>query len=268
MTDHNSRPELIRFNTVHAAITTYAMLSIVHQREFKRVSPREIDGEIQKFDIDEEFNKFRSYRTTFPLLIYNALIIEGTIRSIIISYLDELIDKVHNDTSEEREYLYAINSLIQIQLVNVTFNTSWNTLTDTYKNFFKKTLYDDLELEEELRSTIAVLFDLRNKFAHGTSILYPKINTTELGGLGDYPQKWINQLGNISSYLEKNFDGEDIFERLADFKVPKHFFDATKKLFNKIKIRHDSRPGLVGVNIREVCKYEFGFYLQDYPPYI
>ncbi|MEB3309952.1 MAG: hypothetical protein VKJ02_06935 [Snowella sp.] len=241
--------------TCSILIKAYATLSIDHE---KTMTLEENNAELFKRPI----NPYVNYKNTFALLILNASIIEGGLRTI-------LSEQIHLE--REKETQYRINRGLTEQskaelfflrfLYDVETQGGWDKLKEQYI-FFNNVSLDSLmkKKDPDLREAITILFRLRNVLSHGTAIIQPNQPMDE--SMQDlYPYKWQSQLQQGAVYLKKFFENDNIFENLAEHGMPEHFWKRTQELFDLIENKFTSLPSRSQRIVKMIKEYSFGYRL-------
>lgn len=202
-------------------------------------------------------NQNVNYKCGFALLIINASIIEGTLRSIISERLLEDIAKATDGArAQGRTGPTKAESLLAKYHSDVEMQGGWEKLKEQYSFYFDKSLSE--EIGKDLSETLEVLFLLRNVLAHGTAIVQPSVNMDNT--MKDiYPYNWQRQLQRASVYLEKIFGKGDIFKNLADYSMPEHFLEKTKELFLAVEKSFGPIPPRASKTIGMLHQYSFGY---------
>jgi hypothetical protein len=206
---------------------------------------------------DKAPNPYVNYNNIFSLLLLNASIIEGALRSLLSQRILNDIDiaiqegKKRGQTkpSKPEEMLSKFHSDIEMQ-------GGWEKIKEQYSSYFDVSL-DDL-MADDLKESINTLFTLRNILAHGTAIIEPNIRMDE--SMKDlYPYNWQRKLQKISVYLKREFKNDSIFDNLVEHELPEHFLNKTKELFKKIEGEFNPIIGRPENIFKVIESYSFGY---------
>ena len=240
----------IGLETATSLLVSYESLALAHR---KAMQFEEISEKLGNRDTNHNVN----YQNTFALLIINAAIIEGTLRSILSGkILSELNAIVNERKSQGATGPSKAESLLSKYLVVIEAQGGWEKIKEQYMFYFDLSL--DSFMGEQLKESIDVLFILRNVLAHGTAIIAPKTKMDD-SEKDLYPYSWQRKLQRVSVYLEKEFKSGDIFKNLATHEVPEHFMEKTKELFSKLEQELAPIPSNSQITINMLKKYSFGF---------
>ncbi|WP_194866355.1 hypothetical protein [Alloalcanivorax profundimaris] len=200
---------------------------------------------------------YANYHQSFALLILNASIVEGTVRSILSEKVSDDIDYEikkgkafgQEGPSRAEELLYKFREEVELQ-------GGWEKLKGQYKQYLDVNL--DKITSEEVKEGMNALFVLRNILAHGTAIIQPSMKMDD--ELRDvYPFNWQARIQRASVYLKSKFNHDGIFENLAEFEVPEHFMNITKTYLNDLEKTVGDIPERAKKTIEMVSKYSFGY---------
>ncbi|AVO51542.1 hypothetical protein [Ectopseudomonas mendocina] len=244
------------WETSISLLIAYEILALGYKKAKSIRTPLRLDdGNLEKDTTPT--SDYANYHQSFALLILNASIIEGTIRSIlserISSDIDYEIEKGKSFGQEKpsraEELLYKFREEVELQ-------GGWEKLKSQYKQYLEINL--DKITNEETREGINTLFALRNILSHGTAIIQPSIKMDdELKNV--YPFNWQTKIQRASVYLKSKFSHEGIFENLAEFEVPEHFMEITKTYLNDLKKAVGDIPERAKKTIEMVDRYSFGY---------
>ncbi|MEW8201041.1 MAG: hypothetical protein AB2697_19830 [Candidatus Thiodiazotropha endolucinida] len=231
-------------------LLAYNSLAQAHKRSTESVKA---NAKMDKTNVDP----FANYKNCFGLVLLNASIIEGSLRSILSS---SLVEEINRSVNEAKISGRTGPSKAEIMLTrfhnDVEMQGGWEPLKSQYKLYFDISL--DALMGEALKEPINVLFTLRNILAHGTAIVQPKSDMDET--MKDmYPYNWQKKLQQTRVYLERIFGNKDIFENLAEYEMPIHFMDKTKELFVVIKNEINPLPERSQRIFEMVEEFRFGF---------
>lgn len=197
------------------------------------------------------------YRNLFALLILNASIIEGTLRTILSERVraDRNAAVAAGDLKGRKEH-DGPTRLLEEFLINLESAGSWSKLTSDSKSYLGEAMH--YGLPADLVQGIENLFVLRNILAHGTALIQP---TTKMADdmKGTYPFNWQSKLHGVSMYLEKQFKRGGVFENLAHPDVAEHFMGVTKLYLTEIQRKFDPLPDRAAETIKLINGYAFGY---------
>ena len=238
--------------TAASLLVGYEVLAL----EYNRAKGRR--GSISFEDDSDETlptKSFKNYDYTFSMLVLNASIIEGVLRSILSEIIAQDINKRveegnsrgQTEPSRSERLHYKFRDELEVQ-------GGWGKLKEQYALYLNVSL--DKIIPSKVKESIEVLFVLRNILAHGTAIIQPK---TEMGeSMKDlYPYTWQRKLQRVRVYLEKEFGHTDVFDNLAEYDVPVHFLNATKQYFEKLETEIGPIPERGKLTMERLKKYEF-----------
>ncbi|WP_223592860.1 hypothetical protein [Pseudomonas sp. A-R-19] len=198
-----------------------------------------------------------SYQHGFALLILNASIVEGTMRTILTERVTDDLNKVieRNVAAGLTEHT-APDRLLAKFLRDLESTGSWQKLTEASSAYLGAPM--NATIPKEVMEGIDVLFVLRNVLAHGTALIQP------VEPLGDdmkdvYPYDWQRRLQRVSVYLEAQFKKGAVFKNLAHPGMPEHFMDITKRYFAQISDTFFPVPQRAEITIEMIRKYHFGY---------
>jgi hypothetical protein len=228
--------------TARVLLISYGTLALAYREaQEKEKSLSFIDGR-------EPNNKKTNYGYCLSLLIINAAIIEGTLRSL-------LSERLLQDTSENSQSTLEERLLKQYRS-EIEMKGGWENLKNQYTIYFNKPFNE--AIGKDLLQSINVLFSLRNILSHGTTIVQP-LEKMDDSMKDFYPYKWQTQLQETTVYLEKVFGDKDIFINLADDSMPKHFLDKTKELFDAVNRSYSPLPSRANETMEMLKSYSFGY---------
>lgn len=238
------------FQTCSPLLVSYEILALDFSKNIR----------LRKYNDVNSNSSHSNYNTAFTLLILNASILEGVLRSILIWKIKEEAENIikerqslgHNSPSKAESLLYKFREDVEHQ-------GGWENLKNQYSLFLGVSLENIMKKSHEnAKDAINILFTLRNILAHGTTIIQPKNKMPD--DMKDvYPYKWQSKTQQASIYLNKQFNkGENILDNLSSDNVPEHFMNITKEFINKlkdeIKIPNESQE-----IIEMIEKYTFGY---------
>jgi len=241
---------LVGIETATSLMLSYEALAIAHKKAW--------DAEqSQARALSRELNQNVNLQHGFALLVLNASVIEGTLRTIISEdILSELQDATRAGSSKGRTGPTKAEALLSKYHSDIEMQGGWEKIKEQYS------FYYDLSLSElmgkDLKDAIEVLFTLRNVISHGTAIIQPSTKMDDT--LKDvYPYKWQAKLQGASVYLKKVFSHDEIFKNLREYNMPEHFLEKTKELFQTLENRFTKVPDRAKKTIDMVKGYRFGY---------
>ena len=197
------------------------------------------------------------YRNLFALLILNASIVEGTLRTILSERVR--VDRnaaVAAGDREGRKRHDGPTRLLEEFLISLEGAGSWAKLTSDSKSYLGEAMHHGLPID--LVQGIENLFVLRNVLAHGTALIQPTTTMTD-DMKGTYPFNWQSKLHGVGMYLEKQFKRGGVFENLAHPDVAEHFMGVTKLYLAEIQKKFDPLPDRAAATIKLINGYAFGY---------
>lgn len=244
-------------------LLAYEALALAHK---KAPNTRGWRDRLQKFGTDEEkfsvpeeatSKDFANYDQSFALLIINASIVEGTLRTILSEKVGAEIEALtERGISEGKTKPSKPEQLLEKFRLDVELQGGWEKLKEQYLIYLDLSL--DNALSEPVREGINALFVLRNVLAHGTALIHPVTQMDE--SMKDlYPYNWQRRLQRARVYLKKIFGHDEIFDNLAEFDLPRHFMDLSKKAFRELEASLDGIPPRAVRTIGLIDGYQFGF---------
>lgn len=245
--------------TSRPLLVAYEVLALDYKKASSR---RKTDLEMlknwqQKDTPEPSSTDFLNYHRSFALLVLNASIIEGTLRSA-------LSERLSNDIEEniQQEVKQGLNKpskpqkLLQKFRDEVELQGGWEKLKGHYSFYLDISISSSLS--EKTKEAIDTLFILRNVLSHGTALI--QANTVMSDDMKDvYPYQWQRKLQRAEVYLRREFGHADILENLAEFGVPEHFLDMTKTLFHEIETSIDAFPPRAAETVALLREYSFGY---------
>lgn len=223
-------------------------------------SARAHNAAIQQAPIEPgqtEPHEYFSYMHGFALLILNASIIEGTMRTILTERVTADLDRaIQRNNAAGLTAHTAPDRLLARFLRDIESTGSWQKLAEAGSAYLGAPM--DSDISKEVREGIEVLFALRNVLAHGTALIQP------IARMGDdlkdvYPYDWQRRLQRIEGYLEATFKKGSIFKNLAHPDMPEHFIGITKRYFTEVAPRVAPIPERAATTIAMIQKYHFGY---------
>ncbi|WP_329046223.1 hypothetical protein [Pseudomonas aeruginosa] len=199
-----------------------------------------------------------SYMHAFGLLILNASIVEGTVRTILAEkVMADLNDAVTRGVQAGRTEHDGPTRLLQKFLVELESSGGWDNLVKSAGvSYYGAAL--DSDVDKDVKEGINVLFTLRNVLAHGTALIQPKVKMTD--DMKDtYPYSWQSKMHGVAMYLERHFKKGGIFENLAAPELPEHFINLTKTYFEQLSPKFSPLPERAKKTVDMIANYSFGY---------
>lgn len=238
----------IGWETSVSLLLAYETLAMNHEKTM-RISPNE-EG------CDEPHAYFK-YKNSFALLILNASIVEGTMRTVLSERVKADLDAaIKRGTQQGRTEHDAPTRLLAKFLVDLESSGSWQGLMTSALSYLGKKM--DNGVDAEVRDGIEKLFVLRNVLAHGTALIQPITKMSD-DMKNEYPFTWQSKLHGVAMYLEKKFSRGEIFANLAHPDCAKHFMDVTKQYFTEIEKDFDPIPERAAKTFEMIRGYSFGY---------
>ncbi|PRA16326.1 MULTISPECIES: hypothetical protein [Pseudomonas] len=236
--------------TATSLVVAYESLAMAHKKAWESEQYR---AESQSTDPLQWTN----YNNAFALLILNASIIEGTLRSILAHKLrDDISEAVERGMAAGQTAPSKMEQLLAKFNAEVEMAGGWESLKRQIE------LYTDISVDKsvtaEAKEAITVMFALRNVLAHGTAIIQPSLKMSD--DMKDvYPWNWQAKLHGVAMYLERHFKKGGVFENLADHGMPEHFWNVTKDYLAQIETLFTPLPASVQRTIKMQKSLGFGF---------
>ncbi|MFM0742080.1 hypothetical protein PQQ51_33035 [Paraburkholderia xenovorans] len=175
----------------------------------------------------------QNYKTTFPLLILNASIVEGILRYWLANSIKETMeDMIKQGTAAGQTRKNKAELLLEEYLIEVEGNGGFEKLKAQYNFFFTVPL--DAKSSTYDQDAIRALFTLRNVLAHGTALVAPKVPASS-PNKQNYVDSWQSKLQVVTVLLKKLTGAADIFHALDDYSIPLHFFEQSKLFLQEIR---------------------------------
>lgn len=241
------------FETSVPLLLSYEILALNFKKniDIREHNHKQIENQDAQVNYD-------NYDQTFSLLIINASIIEGTLRSILSekinaesqSIIKERMGLGHQSPSKAEMMLDKFRYEVELQ-------GGWENLKNQYSLFLQISL--DKITDEDTREAINTLFILRNILAHGTALIQPSsLMLEEMKNI--YPYNWQSKIQRASMHLNKTFNKNDIFKNLADDRVPEYFLEKTKGYFSNLEtVLENDIPERAMQTINLLKKLKFGY---------
>lgn len=237
----------IGWETSVSLLLAYETLARNHLNTL-RIEPKEEGG--------DEPHAYFKYKNAFALLILNASIVEGTMRTILSERVkDDLNAAIAHGRDQGRTEHDAPTRLLAKFLVDLESSGSWQGLMSSGISYLGEKI--DNGVDAEVKDGVEKLFVLRNVLAHGTALIQPKTKMSD-DMKDEYPFSWQAKLHGVAMYLEKQFSRGGIFENLAHPDCPKHFMEVTKLYFTDIEKKFNPLPDRALRTIGMINEYRFG----------
>lgn len=217
--------------TTYHLLQTYDALALDHRKkgEPHEASSPEVTSGLLATRCSMDYS---NYSHTFALININAAIVEGTMRSL----LSEMVSKDVKTRTTQGIEVGQTERTPQENLLNKFYieldsSGGWDKLKENYATYIGLSI--DKTMNQNTKEAMQTLFLLRNIFAHGTTFIHPSQKVPD--EMRDEPIfKWQSRVQSATAYLKKTFGHEDVFDNLAEYWLPKHFFDKTKDFFNEV----------------------------------
>lgn len=198
---------------------------------------------------------YNNYPYSFNLLVLNASILEGVLKSILSYHVKKEIESIIIDRQKlGYKKPSRMEKVFDDFRNNIEFE-AWGKLTKNYSLFFGFSLNDIVD--KEIIQGIQALFYLRNILAHGTEIVQPK---EEQNSKDEYLSKWQAQTKHANEYLEKHFSNGDLYKNLAANDIPKHFMELTTNVIIALQNKlGDDIPDISRKTVNILSNYSFGY---------
>lgn len=239
----------VSLHTPMSLLLGYEKLALHHALQTLRDPLDPADGTVSADGLD-------SYGTTFPLLLLNAAIVEGTLRSLISLLLIAARKRaIANAGASGRSAPNSAERLVEKFHLEVDGSGGWDNLKSQYHDYFGARLKDMTSSDNF--EAIEALFVLRNVLAHGTPLVVPtpKLNDHEKDA---YPYKWQTRLQRAAVLLEKTFGAGGVFQNSAIQSVPAFFWQESRVFLNTVTMRVTPLPNPVSDMMASINDYTFG----------
>ncbi|HCF1525312.1 hypothetical protein ACM7LX_06590 [Pseudomonas aeruginosa] len=198
------------------------------------------------------------YKNAFALLILNASIVEGTMRTILSERVKvDLNAAIERGRQQGRTEHDAPTRLLAKFLVDLESSGSWQGLTSSAISYLGEKM--DNGVDAEIRDGVEKLFVLRNVLAHGTTLIQPKVKMSD-DMRDEYPFNWQAKLHGVAMYLDKRFSRGGVFDNLAHPDCAKHFMEVTQQYFVEIEKKFTPVPERAAKMIEMIKGYSFGYF--------
>lgn len=205
-----------------------------------------------------EPSSYFKYKNAFALLILNASIVEGTMRTILSERVKtDLNAAIEHGKRQGRTEHDAPTRLLAKFLVDLESSGSWQALMSNAISYLGEKM--DNGVDAQVREGIEKLFVLRNVLAHGTTLIQPKAKMSD-DMKDEYPFNWQSKLHGVAMYLEKQFGRGGVFENLAHPDCPMHFMEVTQRYFTEIEKKFAPVPDRAAPTFKMLKEYSFGYF--------
>lgn len=238
----------VGWETAVSLLLAYETLALNHRKTLS-IEPNE-EG-------TDEPHAYFKYKNGFALLILNASIIEGTMRTILSERVKDDIDAaVDLGNREGRTEHDAPTRLLARFLVDLESSGSWEKLSSASVSYLGEKI--DHGVDPQVKEGIEKLFVLRNVLAHGTTLIQPKEKMPD-DLKNEYPYSWQSKLHGVAMYLEKQFGRGGVFENLAHPDCAEHFMNVTQQYFTFIAQKYAPLPERAAKTVEMIKRYSFGY---------
>lgn len=206
---------------------------------------------------ETEPHEYFSYSHGFALLILNASIVEGTMRTIlterVMADLNSAIAR--NNAAGIREHTPP-DRLIARLLRDLESSGGWQKISELSATYLGAPI--DEPVTKDTKEGIEVLFTLRNILAHGTALIHPNARMGQ-DKKDEYPYDWQRRLQRVADYMEAQFKRGSVFKNLAHPDMPEHFMEITKSYFAELQPHLATIPERAAITIGMISRYQFGY---------
>lgn len=245
------------WETSTSLLIAYEVLALGYKKSQSIRTPLAYDENNELKNAKPPKHDYANYNQSLALLVLNASILEGTLRSIISEKLSSDINEEieqgkkagKTSPSKSEQLMYKFRDEVELQ-------GGWENLKNQYSFYFDISL--EKSTDESTREGVNALFVLRNILAHGTAIIQPS-ETMDEEMKDIYPYTWQRKTQRAHIYLKTTFGHESFFENLAEYAVPEHFMEVTKKFLNDIEGQLKPLPERAKKATDMISKYSFGY---------
>ena len=243
------------WETATSLLIAYESLAVAHKKAWEKEEYR-AEGK------GTEPVNWGNFQNAFALLILNASIIEGTLRSILTHRLRKDIDvAIAAGIAAGRSGPNKMEQLLAKFHAETEMAGGWDSLKRQIE------LYLDVSVDKAVtpaaKEAITVMFALRNVLAHGTAIIQPSVKMSD--DMKDvYPWNWQAKLHGVAMYLERHFAKGGVFENLAVYEMPEHFWNVTKDFLTQIEALFAPLPAPVQKTVDMLRDVSFGYRLYTF----
>lgn len=248
--------KLKSFETSYILLFSYEELALRYR--FKNEPRKGSSEERRTFIFTENPSmNLNNFSYTFALLNINAAIVEGVMRRMLSDIVSEEVDRqLKVGTQSGRKERSPTENLLNKFFIEIDAQGGWDRLKEQYASYLGLTI--DNNIQTQTKEAISTLFLLRNILAHGTALKHPSEQVSD--DFRDEPIfKWQSRLQRARVYLKAQFGHDDIFENLAEFGVPEHFFQKTKDFLSEIIPAINHEPKRTKKTIEAIHKFSFGY---------
>jgi hypothetical protein len=245
------------WETSASLLIAYEVLALGYEKSKSIRTPLVFDENNELKKAEPPKYDYTNYNQSLALLVLNASILEGILRSIISEKLSaDIKEEIEQGKrlgktapSKSEQLMYKFRDEVELQ-------GGWENLKNQYSFYF------DISLEKatdgSTREGVSALFVLRNILAHGTAIIQPSEAMDE--EMKDvYPYTWQRKTQRAHVYLKTIFGHDSFFENLAEHAVPEHFMAVTKKFITDIEEQLKPLPERAKKTTEMLNKYSFGY---------
>lgn len=245
------------WETSASLLIAYEVLALGYKKSKSIRTPLSFDENNELAKVEPPKHDYANYNQSLALLVLNASILEGTLRSIISEKLSADIDEEiargkrlgKTAPSKSEQLMYKFRDEVELQ-------GGWENLKNQYSFYFDISL--EKATDESTREGINALFVLRNILAHGTAIIQPsEVMDEEMKDV--YPYTWQRKTQRAHVYLKVTFGHDSFFENLAEHAIPEHFMSVTKKFITDIEGLLTPLPERAKKTTEMLNKYSFGY---------
>lgn len=229
--------------TVSMKLETSNSLAI----EYKRLALTQNPSKLGTIRSDE------FYSSNIILLLLNACIIEGVLRTWLTAEIKKDLNKLATErmqagkNSPSKPEMVAENYWVKVEHAG-----GWQSIISQYRDYMA------LQLTSISGYTsINHLFTLRNVIGHGTSIVIPKYHTEAPGS--DYTDSWQKKLEDVRRYLTSNLNASDVLDSLSKSEISKHFWEKSRIFLDEVAGKFDNEIVQTSLAYKSFDRYSFGF---------
>lgn len=243
-------------DTSYSLLFAYEVLALQYKRKNKPCEALSEDLDPAIFSPVPAMN-YDNYNYTFALLNINAAIIEGIMRSILSEVVSNEVDhQIQAGRRAGRTERSHPENLLNKFFMDIDAQGGWERLKEQYASYLCLSI--DKAIKPQTKEAITTLFLLRNILAHGTALIHPTEKVPD--EYKDEPIfRWQSRLQSGRVYLKQQFGHDDIFDNLAEFSVPEHFFEQSKIFLNEVLPSINHKPIRGEKVIKTIQNFSFGF---------
>ncbi|BBE49661.1 hypothetical protein OYT1_ch0085 [Ferriphaselus amnicola] len=200
---------------------------------------------------------FETYRTTFPLLMLNASIIEGTLRFWLASSVKhEMARLIEQGTQLGKTEKDKAEQLLEKFLIEIEGSGGFEKLVSQYNFYFDISLVAKNQGYDQ--EAIKALFTLRNVLAHGTAVIAPK-HPASSPDKENYVDNWQSRLQQVNTVIFAATGTSDVYAALKDYRLPEYFFGQSKTFLKSIYAMLPQHTVNAGIAYSAFTDLSFGF---------